>query len=106
MGRRGPSPLIPALMIGVLSMVVFWPYILLFISYVMMPLFPGGEEEGGVGSSFVMLLLPLSLLLLARVGFSRNRNWKSPSSAGSDGEGFGLGTLILMVLYFVLYNYM
>lgn len=106
MGRRGPSPLIPALMIGVLSMVVFWPYILIFISYVIMPSFQGGEEEVGVGSSFVMLLLPVSLLLLARAGFSRNRNWQSPSSPGSDGEGFGLGTLILLVLYFVLYNYM
>lgn len=106
MGRRGPSPLIPALMIGVLSMVVFWPYILIFISNVIMPSFQGGEEEVGVGSSFVMLLLPVSLLLLDRAGFSRNRIWQSPSSPGSDGEGFGLGTLILLVLYFVLYNYM
>lgn len=105
MGRRGPSPLVPALMIGVLSMVVFWPYILILVSY-LIPLFQGGEEEAGVGSSFVMLLLPVSLLLLAQAGFSRNRNWQSPSSPGSDGEGFGLGTLILLVLYFVLYSYM
>lgn len=84
MGRRGPSPLIPALMIGVLSMVVFWPYIPIFVSYVIMPLFQGEEEEGGMGmaSSFVMLLLPVSLLLLARAGFSRNKHWQSPSYPG------------------------
>lgn len=106
MSRRGPSPLVPALMIGVLSMVVFWPYILILVSY-LIPLFQGGEEEAGVVSSFVMLLLPVSLLLLAGAGFSNNRNWQRPSSSpGSDGEGFGIGTVILLVLYFVLYSYM
>lgn len=117
--RRGPSPLVPSLMVVVLSLVVFWPYILWLVSYLIVTLFQEEEEEeaGGVASSFMILLLPLSLLLLIQLLSARSPSsrfrispqgkiWQNRRSDYYDGEGFGFGTLILVVLYFLLYNYM
>ncbi|WOG95657.1 hypothetical protein DCAR_0414984 [Daucus carota subsp. sativus] len=107
MGNRGPSPVVPFLMVGVLSLIIFGPT-LLYLSEFIIPLFLGDEESGLF--SFLMLLLPIVLLAiihLITLCFPTRRygagNVQSLSS-GYDSDGFGVGTLLLVVLFFILYN--
>lgn len=110
MRNRGPSPLVPSLMVGVLSLIIFGPS-LLYLSEYILPLFQGGDEEGGLVASFAILILPIILLVLIHlltICFPVRNNRAGNLQIGSSGydDGFGLGTLLLVVLFFILYNVM
>lgn len=110
MRNRGPSPLVPSLMVGVLSLIIFGPS-LLYLSEYIIPLFQGGDEEGGLVASFAILILPIILLVLIHlltICFPVRNNRAGNLQIGSSGydDGFGLGTLLLVVLFFILYNVM
>ncbi|OAY44507.1 hypothetical protein MANES_08G156100v8 [Manihot esculenta] len=105
MGNRGPSPVVPSLMVGILGLIVFGPMLMEYV----VPLFEAGEDEGA-SFSFIMVL-PLLLLVILhlistlcpRLGMCCSTRQRS-SSYGHDSEGYGLGTLLLLVLFFVLYS--
>lgn len=115
MARREPSPVVPALMVGVLSMVIFWPYIYFVVEGVG-PLFQGGADAGDTGSSinFLMQLLLVSLTFIIHFltasspkASSARKLQSSRSTYGyNEGEGFGLGTLLLVLLFVILYKLM
>ncbi|CAK7341699.1 unnamed protein product [Dovyalis caffra] len=108
MRRRGPSPIVPSLMVGVLGLLIFGPMISSLAEYVL-PLFHVGDED--VAFNFWMVL-PLLLLLLIHLISScfpsrGNRYFgtkQGSSSSSYDADGYGLGSLLLLVIFFVLYN--
>ncbi|GFZ02693.1 hypothetical protein Acr_15g0013010 [Actinidia rufa] len=118
MGSKGPSPLVPLLMVGVLSLVIFGP-LMLSITETLLPLLPPwGESEGGI--TVIRMLVPIVLLLLIhyltvftpRPNIFSAANWQRESSV-YDGDGFGfgfgfgfgLGSLLVVVLFFILYHF-
>ena len=111
MGSRGPSPLVPSLMLGALSLVIFGGTRQYVVEWVLALMFQSGSEEATGVASFMTLLLPISMLLIIHLltKFFPGRNVSSPvnqqsSSSAYDAEGFGLGSLLLVVLFYVLYN--
>lgn len=109
---RGPSPLIPSLMLAALTLVIFWPTTLYVTKSVLLILFQtGGEEEGGT-TTFVMVLIPMIILLLIHLLTTLYPTLSIPfaaklhsgGSAHDAAEGYGLGTVLLVVLFFVLYS--
>ncbi|KAI8562041.1 hypothetical protein RHMOL_Rhmol03G0004200 [Rhododendron molle] len=120
MRSQGPSPWVPLLMVGVLSLIVFGDMISSIAEFVLplLLLRGGGEEEdeddeGGDedGGATIKIFLPLILLLLVHflAVFSPTLNIFSAFNRRSecsdyDSDGFGLGALLLLVLFFVLYN--
>ncbi|OWM64332.1 hypothetical protein CDL15_Pgr014122 [Punica granatum] len=109
----GPSPLVPSLVVGTLGLVIFGPTLLSLLEVVPPVLLSSEEDDegrGGVGFSLTMALLCVSLLLIIQL-FS----WLFPSrgtplsypqyGSGDDhDDGFGLGSLLLLLLFFVLYS--
>lgn len=115
MGSRGPSPLVPSLMVGALGLIICKPTLvsLLEISVSLFQL--GADTEGRATFAFVMLLLLLVLLALQVVSyFFPEFGMSSPvtvhqtssSDQGGDGFGFGfgVGSFLLLVLFLVLYH--
>lgn len=92
MSSKGPSPVIPTVMVGILSLVIF----------------------GATSSTF--LLIPLFLWFLIKsltpLFPSENKdyfatNQRKSVSYDPDAEGSaGLGTFLLFLLYIILYNVM
>ncbi|XWS42787.1 hypothetical protein CRYUN_Cryun16bG0044400 [Craigia yunnanensis] len=54
MRSKGPSPLVPSLMVGVLGLVIFGPSLLSILDFVL-PLFQAGDSDGG--SFYVLMVL-------------------------------------------------
>ncbi|KAL3516664.1 hypothetical protein ACH5RR_023566 [Cinchona calisaya] len=112
---RGPSPLVPALMVVVLSVIIFWPYIY-FIAVTFVPWFQSGADADDAGSSTSLMVQLLLVFLMFLIRFltasnpkaSYGRKWQSSrySYGYNDGEGFGLGALLLLLIFLVLYNLM
>lgn len=107
MRSKGPSPLVPFLMVGVLGLVIFGPALLSVLDFVM-PLLQAGDSEA---DSFYFLMVIVLLLLLVLVQLlskfyptlSSHSGQQTSSSAFDD--GFGFGTLILVLLFLVLYKF-
>ncbi|KAJ6877453.1 hypothetical protein NC651_030253 [Populus alba x Populus x berolinensis] len=103
----GPSPIVPSLMVGVLGLVLFGPMIMSLADYIL-PLFQAGDED--VAFNFWTVLPLLLLLLIHTISScfpsrgSRYFGTKQGSSSSSYDDGYGLGSLLLLVLFFVLYN--
>ena len=110
MRNRAPSPLVPFLMVGALWLLICGPTLLSLLGSLVI-LFVA-DSEGRFTFSIVMVLLTLLLLVLIQwptvlfPGRRRSMYFSSAvqqtSSSGYDGGGFGLGTLIMVVLYFIL----
>ncbi|KAK9191119.1 hypothetical protein WN943_019730 [Citrus x changshan-huyou] len=110
MRSRGPSPVVPSVMVGVLGFVIFGPTLLSLLEYVLLP-FQTWEEGSG---TFMVLLLLLSMLVLVHLlsssfptlRFSSSPTFQQSSSSGFDSDGFGFGSLLLILLFLVLYHLM
>ncbi|KAM6561120.1 hypothetical protein CsatA_030359 [Cannabis sativa] len=109
MGERGPSPLIPLLLVGVLAMVIFGPFLLCLWETVIMPLL----ELGSILAILILLLVLLVHLnstlfpkLGAGIGMSMSSFSSVSASAPSDDDGFGLGmgSFLLLLLFLLLYR--
>lgn len=98
-------------MVGILGLVIFGPTVL-SLTETVMPLFQVWTDEEDGTATFTMLLVPVLLLVLihflSKLFPSRRYGSYGGGSYSSnyDAEGFGLGSLILVVLFLVLYNYM
>ena len=115
MRNRGPSSLVPSIMVGALGLLICGPTLLSLLGSLVL-LFQGGgaDSKGRFTFSFVMVLLTLLLLVLVQwltvVFPGRPHSMYSSSavqqtsSSGYDGGGFGLGTLLMVVLFLILYN--
>lgn len=121
MRSQGPSPWVPLLMVGVLSLVVFGNMISSIAEFVLSLLLLGGggeeeeeDDEGGDedGGATIKIFLPIILLLLIHfiavfsptvLNIFPASNQRSERSE-YDSDGFGLGALLLLVLFLVLYN--
>lgn len=103
MGDIGPSPMVPSMIVVFLSLLIVWPTI--------------SSIGGGATILLLVLLFPISLTLLGYLlsifvpvqNLSSATYWEN-SNTGSvayDGEGlFGVGTMLLVVLFFVLYSFL
>ncbi|KAL5767720.1 hypothetical protein ACOSP7_014316 [Xanthoceras sorbifolium] len=109
MASRGPSPLVPFVIVGVLGFTIFGPTLLAMVESVL--------QIFQADLFFVMVLLLLSMLImfiqLLSIFFPSFSFSSSPgngnqqtSSSGFDSDGFGLGSLLMVVLFFVLYGVM
>ncbi|CAK9144804.1 unnamed protein product [Ilex paraguariensis] len=104
MWNGGPSPLVPCLVVAVLSLVVFGETIQYVADWVTQ-LFEMAAED------FTMLLLPLLILLLIHflnkffptLNVFSAANQQS-SSSGHDAEGLGFGSLLLFLAFIFLCN--
>ncbi|XAR63365.1 hypothetical protein NMG60_11023276 [Bertholletia excelsa] len=111
MRSRGPSPLVPFLMVGVLSLVVFRP-LMLSIGETAQSLLQLWEDLQSLITFLVLVLLIILLLLIHffSVFFPRLNIYVSASrrsySSTHDAEGFALGTLLLLLLFLILYNFL
>ncbi|KAH7863747.1 hypothetical protein Vadar_021488 [Vaccinium darrowii] len=113
MRSQGPSPWIPLLMVGVLSYVIFGDTMRSVAEIVLSLLLPGEDEEddGDGDGTTISIFHTIILLLLIHflTVFSPTLSIFSASkprseSSGYDAEGFGLGSLLLIVLFFILHN--
>ncbi|GLT49202.1 hypothetical protein SLA2020_227790 [Shorea laevis] len=105
MRSNGPSPVVPFLIVGALWLLIFGPSLLAFLENVLLLFQATGTLIG------LMVFWLLVFLLLASLIFTLFPSFKisclsstTQQSCSSDGEGFGLGTVILIVLFFVLFN--
>lgn len=77
--RRGPSPLVPALMVGVLGLIVFFPYVYVVVGIVASSFQADADADAagdGSSTSFIMQLLLVFLMFLIR--FLTASNSKAP----------------------------
>ncbi|KAH7848508.1 hypothetical protein Vadar_003633 [Vaccinium darrowii] len=98
MGTRGPSPLVPLAIVGLLSYFILGPFIQTLVDTFSPLLELGGDLEDREWT-FVLLLGLVLVLLVLQMTVNIKRD-----SMGYDGERIGLGTLLLVVVFFILYN--
>uniref|UniRef100_A0A7N0ZZT9 Uncharacterized protein n=1 Tax=Kalanchoe fedtschenkoi TaxID=63787 RepID=A0A7N0ZZT9_KALFE len=105
--NRGPAPWVPLLTVGGLGLIICGPTLYSIVMF-LLPLFCGDGEESGIFSALKLLILALLLLLIhiLAVFFPNLCSSYSASlgSPGSDYGGFGVGSVIMVVLFFILYN--
>lgn len=117
MGERGPSPLVPSLVLAALGLFLCGPTTTLqtFLETVLSVTKIWEDTEGRAAFALLILLLLLLLLLLyllslfvPTLGKSSLYVIQPPNSSGYDadgfGFGFGFGTLLLGVLFIILFN--
>ncbi|KAL0008327.1 hypothetical protein SO802_009829 [Lithocarpus litseifolius] len=109
MGEKGPSPLVPSLVVAALGWFICGPTLADLLESLVSVLRFGEELEGRVAFSVLMLMLLFLLLFVyllssyfPTLGMSSSASTQQAS--GSDADGFGFGTLLLLVLFFILYN--
>ncbi|KAJ4721394.1 Small rna degrading nuclease 3 [Melia azedarach] len=106
MRKRGPSPLGPSLIVGVLGFLIFGPTLLSIIEYVL-TLFRAIVEGSGTFVIVLLLLVHWLSTFFPTLRFSSSPAiYRQTSSSGFDSDGFGFGSILLLVLFFVLYNIM
>ncbi|TQD74750.1 hypothetical protein C1H46_039723 [Malus baccata] len=92
MGSRGPSPLVPSLLVGALGLIVCRPTLISLFEISVSLFQVGAETERRTSFAFVMLLLLLVLLVLHFLAsFGMSSPVTSYSEQGGDGFGFGMG---------------
>lgn len=108
MGERGPSPLVPSLVVAVLGWFIYGSTLVSILENVVSVLKLGTEEEGPDAFSILMLLF-LFLLLLVYLLYSFFPTLGIPSSTqqgssgyDAEGGGIGFGTFLFVSLFFVL----
>lgn len=94
---RGPSPWVPLVMVGVLVILVFGSFLQTLLGS-FSPLLGLREQLDDREAMFIMLLFLVLFLLLIQMTV----NFKT-DSFGYDGEGVGMGTVLLLLVFFVLY---
>lgn len=115
MESRGPSPLVPSLVVGALGLIICRPTLLSLLEILVSLFQVGAETDARANLAFVMLLLFLLLLVAHFVSslFPTIVGMSSPitvhqtgsSEYGADGGfGFGMGTMLLVLLFLVLYH--
>ncbi|KAM1048835.1 hypothetical protein ACFX13_028569 [Malus domestica] len=112
MRSRGPSPLVPSLLVGALGLIVCRPTIISLLEISVSVFQVGAETERRTTFAFVMLLLLLVLLVVhVLASFFPSFEMSSPevrhtstSEHGGDGLGFGVGSFLLLVLFLVLFH--
>lgn len=113
MGERGPSPLVPSLVVAALGLILCGPTLQTFLESVLSVTRIGTDVEGLAAFSVLILLLLLLLLLLhllslflPSLGTPSLSVIQQPNSSGYDADGFGLGfgTFLLVLLFIILYR--
>lgn len=117
MGERGPSPLVPCLVVAALGLFICGPTLQTLLETMLSVITIGEDIEGRAAFSLLLLLLLLLLLFIhllslffPTLGLSSLSVIQQPNSSGNDGDGFGFGfgfgfgTLLLIVLFIILYN--
>ena len=111
MGEKGPSPLIPCLVVAALGWFICGPTIADLLESLVSVLRIGEEIEGRVAFSVLMLMLLFLLVFVyllssyfPTLGMSSFASTQQASGSDSDGIGFGFGALLLFVLFCILYN--
>lgn len=111
MGEKGPSPLVPSLLVAALGWFICGPTLAALLESLVSVLRIGEEMEGRVAFSVLMLMLLFLLLFVyslslyfPTLGMSSFASTQQASGSDSDGIGFGFGALLLFVLFCILYN--
>lgn len=108
MGNRGPSPLVPSLIVGVLGLMIFSPFLLTLADY-LLPLFQASDSEANGRIVIVLVLLLLLFLvhfLSAVIPILRfPSTCPTQQTTSADADGFGLGSLLLLLLFLILYSF-
>lgn len=113
MGEKGPSPLVPSLLVAALGWFICGPTLAALLESLVSVLRIGEEMEGRVAFSVLMLMLLFLLLFVyslslyfPTLGMSSFGSTQQASGSDTDGFGFGFGfgTLLLLVLFFILCN--
>lgn len=85
-------------MVGVLGVLILGSFLQTVVDTFSPLLELGAELEDREWTFVVLLFLVLFLLLI-----QMTVNFKTDSCLGNDGEGFGLGSILLLVVFFILY---
>ncbi|PON56661.1 hypothetical protein PanWU01x14_178790, partial [Parasponia andersonii] len=105
MGERGPSPLVPLLVVGALGLIICGPFLLSLWGDIIVPLLQIGS---GVAILVLVLLLLVHLVssLFPTFGMSSSFATTSASASAYDGDGFVIGmfNFLLLLLFLVLYR--
>lgn len=111
MGERGPSPLVPSLVVAALGLFLCGPTLQTFLESVLCVTRIGVDAEFTAALSVLILLLLLLLLLIhllslffPTLGMPSLSVIQQPNSSGYDADGFGLGfgTFLLVLLFIIL----
>lgn len=111
--ERGPSPLLPSLFLLGLGMLIYWSNLMsiLVTSLSLFQLASEAEKKTFaililvflVLLVFALLYIPSSFPFFGKSSYGANRN-VSISNHDYDGFEFGLGTLLLVLLFILLYH--
>lgn len=113
MGEKGPSPLVPSLVVAALGWFLCGPNLAALLESLVSVLRFGEETEGRVVFSVLMLMLLFLLLFVyllssyfPTLGMSSPASTQQASGSDADGFGFGFGfgTVLLLMLFIILYN--
>lgn len=106
MRNRGPSPVVPFLLVGVLGSVVFGPTVLSMMEF-FSSLFETGDSESTLVIVLILLLMLVGIHFLSTffptLACRPHGCFHQTTSSGFDTEGCGLGSLLLVLLFLVLY---
>ncbi|KAL0738285.1 hypothetical protein Bca4012_014495 [Brassica carinata] len=104
MESKGPSPVVPLVLVVVFGWILCGSYLILLLEDYILPILQTG--------TFIVGILLLLLLLLLHVFSS---SWISPwipslliipspaSATSTDSESFGLGSFLLLSLFFIFF---
>ncbi|KAK7286708.1 hypothetical protein RJT34_21902 [Clitoria ternatea] len=103
--ERGPSPLMPSVILLCLGFLLYWPNLFSVLDMLLSSFQWVSEvDEKSVATLILVLLV---LLVYALIHFPSSYPFFGKSYAGisgHDGFEFGLGTLLLVLLFLLLYN--